>query len=53
MIGDNPVADIGGAAAVGIDAILVRAANTAPGNAAHHVADLGALLDIVGSAADR
>lgn len=51
MIGDNPVADIGGAAAAGIDAILVRAAD--PGDAAHHAAGLDALLDIVGTAADQ
>ncbi|HEY3870231.1 MAG TPA: HAD-IA family hydrolase [Actinocrinis sp.] len=51
MIGDNPVADVGGATAAGLGAILVRAAD--PGNVTHHAAGLDALIDIVGSAADR
>lgn len=56
MIGDNPVADVAGAAALGIDAILVRTAGPAPEAAptgAYHAADLSALFDIVGSATDR
>lgn len=45
MIGDNPVADVAGAARAGIRAILVR---TAPTDGSRHVTDLAELIDLVG-----
>jgi putative hydrolase of the HAD superfamily len=46
MVGDNPVADVAGAEAAGIDAILVR---TAAGHARRRAADLYGVESIVGA----
>jgi putative hydrolase of the HAD superfamily len=47
MIGDNPTADIAGARAAGIDAILVRTSN--PG-LRHHAPDLTTVPDLITAA---
>jgi putative hydrolase of the HAD superfamily len=45
MIGDNPVADIAGAAAVGLPAILVR---TRPADGSRHITSLADVAGLVG-----
>jgi putative hydrolase of the HAD superfamily len=45
MIGDNPVADVGGAVSAGLPAILVR---TRPTDGSRHVAGLADVIDMVG-----
>lgn len=44
MIGDNPVADVGGATSAGLRAILVR---TQPSDGSRHVQDLAEVIDLV------
>ena len=44
MIGDNPVADVAGAASAGLRAILVR---TRPADGSRHVPDLAGVIDLV------
>lgn len=46
MIGDNPVADIAGATAVGLPAILVR---TRPPDGGRHITSLAEVAEIVGA----
>ena len=50
MIGDNPIADVAGALAVGIPAILVRA--DSPGDG-HRTLDLDGISEIIGKSADN
>jgi len=45
MIGDNPVADVAGAEAVGIPAILVRTRSDGAARSAPDLAAAAALLD--------
>jgi putative hydrolase of the HAD superfamily len=45
MIGDNPVADVAGAARAGLPAILVR---TRPADGSRHVSDLADVIGLVG-----
>jgi len=44
MIGDNPVADIGGASRLGLPGILVR---TRPADRGRHITDLAAVIELV------
>lgn len=46
MVGDNPVADVAGAAAVGLPAILVR---TRPAEGGRHITSLAEVAELVGA----
>lgn len=46
MVGDNPLADVAGAAAVGLQAILVR---TRPPDGGHHITSLAEVAGLVGA----
>jgi putative hydrolase of the HAD superfamily len=47
MVGDNPIADVAGAEAVGIPAILVRADRTSSRPAQYHASTLSGVIEIV------